>query len=245
MRVLIVEDDERIASFLAKGLRAEGYAAAIAGDGDQALAEAAALGDDLDLVLLDLGLPGPDGLDLLRAWRARHLAAPVIILSARDRVDAKVKGLDAGAADYLTKPFSFEELLARIRAALRTADQPGLTQLQVADLRLDLLAKVAWRQGQRIDLAPREWALLELFMRHPSQVLSRSQILNRVWEYGSDPGSNVVDVYVGYLRRKINLSGLPQLIQTIRGAGYRLLPPAQALPRHPDPGSLASPHGTT
>lgn len=235
MNILVVEDDERIASFLAKGLRAEGYAPVIARDGGQAAAVAAALGDDLDLILLDLSLPGADGMDVLRGWQAGHMAAPVIILSARDQVDAKVAGLDAGAADYLTKPFSFEELLARIRAALRTAEQPGLTQLQVADLRLDLLTKMAWRQGRRIDLAPREWALLELFMRHPAQVLSRTQILNRVWEYGSDPGSNIVDVYVGYLRRKINLPGLPQLIQTVRGAGYRLLAPGPASPEGPGP----------
>ncbi len=228
MTILVVEDDERIASFLAKGLRAEGYATSIARHGEEALALTAVLGDDIDLILLDLGLPDLDGVALLRTWRDGHLAVPVIILSARDRVEAKVAGLDAGATDYMTKPFSFDELLARIRAALRPAGQLGLTVLEAADVRLDLLSKVAWRQGRRIDLAPREWALLELFMRHPTQLLSRPQILNRVWEYGSDPGTNIVDVYVGYLRRKLNRPGLPQLIQTVRGAGYRLLPPTPA-----------------
>ncbi len=225
MSILVVEDDERISSFLAKGLRAEGYATAVARDGDEARAMARALGDGLDLVLLDLGLPSGDGLEVLCGWRAAQMAMPIIILTARDRVEAKVQGLDAGATDYITKPFSFEELLARIRAALRTADQPSSTLLEVADLRLDLLSKVAWRRGRRIDLAPREWALLELFLRHPAQVLSRTQILNHVWEYGSDPGSNIVDVYIGYLRRKLNRPGLPPLIQTVRGAGYRLMPP--------------------
>ncbi|MHB1929274.1 MAG: response regulator transcription factor, partial [Acidimicrobiales bacterium] len=217
--------DQRIASFLAKGLKAEGYATAVASDGEQAVAIAAELGEDLDLALLDLALPATGGLEVLRAWRKEHLTVPVIILTARDEVSAKVAGLDAGANDYVTKPFSFEELLARIRVALRSADQRGTTELHVGDLRLDLLSKVAWRGDRRIDLSPREWALLELFMRHPTQILSRIQILNRVWDYTFDPGSNVVDVYVGYLRRKINHPDFTPLFQSVRGAGYRLLPP--------------------
>jgi DNA-binding response OmpR family regulator len=227
MRVLIVEDDERIASFLVKGLKAEGYASAVARDGDEGLAIGEAEGDDLDMVLLDLGLPGTDGRTVLRVLRERHPALPVIILTARDDVESKVRGLDAGAADYVTKPFHFEELLARIRAALRTRDQASSSVLVVGDLRLDLGTKVAWRDNRRIDLAPREWALLELLMRHPHQVLSRAQILDRVWEYDFDPGSNIVDVYVGYLRRKLNAPGCPPLVQTVRGAGYRLLPPTR------------------
>lgn len=225
MSILIVEDDERIASFLAKGLKAEGYATAVACDGDEAVAIAARLGADLSLALLDLALPAMGGLEVLRTWRKDHLAVPVIILTARDEVSTKVAGLDAGANDYVTKPFSFEELLARIRAALRSADQHGTTELQVDDLRLDLVSKVAWRGDRRIDLAPREWALLEMFMRHPTQILSRTQILNRVWDYSFDPGSNVVDVYVGYLRRKVNQPGLAPLVESVRGAGYRLLRP--------------------
>ncbi len=225
MNVLIVEDDAGIATFLAKGLTAEGYAVVVAPNAEAAWDVAAGLGDDLDIVLLDLSLPGRSGFDVLRRWRDDGAGMPVIILTASSEMADKVRGLDGGATDYVTKPFAFEELLARIRAALRTAGQVSATELVVGDLRLDLLTKVAWRQGRRIDLAPREWALLELFMRHPHQVLSRTQILNHVWEYSFDPGSNVVDVYVGYLRRKLNVGDLPQLVQTIRGAGYRLLPP--------------------
>ena len=225
MRILIVEDDERIVSFLAKGLKAEGYATLAARDGDEALAVAETESGEIDLALLDLGLPGTDGRTVLRVFRDRYPALPVIILTARDDLDSKVRGLDAGASDYVTKPFHFEELLARVRAALRSREQIGSTELVVDDLRLDLLSKVAWRGGRRIDLAPREWSLLEFLMRHPYQVLSRAQILDRVWEYDFDPGSNVVDVYVGYLRRKINVPGCRPLLQTVRGAGYRLLPP--------------------
>ncbi len=220
--ILIVEDDQGIASFLAKGLKAEGYATAVARDGDEALALAATSGEDLDLVLLDLTLPGTDGLSVLRTWRAERVGVPVIVLTARDETADKVRGLDAGAHDYVTKPFAFDELLARVRAAMRSAEQTSSTELVVDDLRLDLLTKVAWREGRRIELAPKEWALLELFMRHPDQVLSRPQILARVWDYDFDPGTNVVDVYVSYLRRKLNHPGLSVLICTVRGAGYRL-----------------------
>ena len=225
MVILIVEDDERIAAFLLKGLRAEGYAATIAQNGQQATQLCAELSEDLDLILLDLGLPDTDGTALLETWRAQRIDTPVLVLTARDSTGAKIRGLDAGANDYITKPFAFDELLARVRAALRTTDQTGATQLAINDLRLDLLTKVAWRNGRRIDLAPREWALLELFMRHPNQILSRAQILNRVWDYGFDPGSNIVDVYVGYVRRKLNQHNETPLLQTVRGAGYRLCEP--------------------
>ncbi len=222
MRILVVEDDPGIAAFVAKGLRAEGYAVTVAGTVDDA--ERELVGDDVDLVLLDLGLPGADGEELLARLRGAGSPVPVIVLTARAEVADKVRGLDAGASDYVTKPFAFDELVARVRAALRNAEQTGSSTLEVADLTLDLLAKVAWRAGRRVDLAQREWALLELFMRHPNQVLSRAQILSRVWDYAFDPGSNVVDVYVGYLRRKLNTPGLEPLIQTVRGAGYRLVP---------------------
>lgn len=225
MNILIVEDDPRIVSFLAKGLRAEGYTATVVASGTEALTIVGQSVDAIDLVLLDLGLPGADGLEVLRAVRATRTSLPVIILTARDATDEKIAGLDAGAVDYVTKPFVFEELLARIRAALRAQDQTVGSRLQVDDLVLDLITKVAWRANRRIDLAPREWALLEFFMRNPQQILSRAQILGHVWDYDYDPGSNVVDVYIGYLRRKLNLPGLQPLIQAIRGAGYRLRPP--------------------
>lgn len=225
MAILIVEDDDRIGMFLHKGLRAEGYATTVASTGEEADRRVAEIGEDLDLVLLDLSLPDIDGTVLLARWRAAQFAAPIIVLTARDSLDAKIRGLDSGATDYMTKPFAFDELLARIRAALRTKEQGGATQLAVADLQLDLLTKVAWRNGRRIDLAPREWALLELFMRNPHQILSRTQILNRVWDYGFDPGSNIVDVYVGYVRKKLNHNSDRPLLQTVRGAGYRLCPP--------------------
>ncbi|HVC70007.1 MAG TPA: response regulator transcription factor [Acidimicrobiales bacterium] len=225
MHVLLVEDDDRIATFVEKGLRAEGYATTRTAQAGEAQGYTETSHTDFDLVLLDLGLPDGSGEDVLRRFRQRHPTIPVIILTARAEVSDKVRGLDLGANDYVTKPFAFEELLARIRATVRSAGQPTTTELLLDDLRLDLLSKVAWRAGRRIDLAPREWALLELFMRNPTHVLSRSKILSQVWEYSFDPGSNVVDVYVGYLRRKLNRAGLHPLIQTVRGAGYRLLPP--------------------
>jgi len=225
MHVLIVEDDPRIASFLDKGLRAEGYVTSVATNAVEANTYAEAMEADLNLVLLDLGLPDGSGTGVLQRIRQRQSDVPVIILTARSDVGDKVRGLDLGANDYVTKPFVFEELLARVRAALRTSAQPTTTELVVGDLRLDLLTKVAWRAGQRIELAPREWALLELFMRSPTHVLTRQRILNQVWEYGFDAGSNVVDVYVGYLRRKLNRAGLEPLLFTVRGAGYRLQQP--------------------
>jgi two-component system OmpR family response regulator len=225
MRLLIVEDDPRIASFLTKGLRAEGHVVLVAQNAEDAETVVAGEQDALELMLLDLGLPGGDGEVLLRRLRRAGNNVPVIVVTARAEVASRVRGLDAGANDYVTKPFAFEELLARIRAVRRTAAQPTTTELVVGDLRLDLLTKVAWRAGRRIDLAPREWALLELFMRHPSAVLTRTRILSSVWHYDLDPGTNVVDVYVGYLRRKINIPGTEPLISTVRGAGYRLVEP--------------------
>ena len=225
MRVLIVEDDRGIASFLEKGMRAEGHTATVAPKIADALPWLRRDASAVDLVLLDLRLPDGRGEDLLRDARAKGVHVPVIVLTAKGEVHEKVAGLDAGANDYITKPFAFEELLARIRAVMRASSQPTGAELVVGDLRLDLLTKVAHRAGRRMELAPREWAILELFMRNPHQVLSRPQILSHCWDFSFDPGSNVVDVYVGYLRRKLNAPGLPSLIQTIRGAGYRLVPP--------------------
>ena len=225
MHILLVEDDTRIAAFLEKGLRAEGYVTTRARDVAEAEGATAMFGSEIDLVLLDLGLPDGSGEDLLRHVRGDGWVTPVIILTARGEIRDKVRGLDLGANDYVTKPFAFEELLARIRAVLRRPDQAAATELVIGDLRLDLLSKVAWRAGRRIELSPREWALLELFMRHPTHVLSRTRILSQVWDFSFDPGSNIVDVYVGYLRKKLNRPGLEPLIQTVRGAGYRFMAP--------------------
>ncbi|MDE3205374.1 MAG: response regulator transcription factor [Acidobacteriota bacterium] len=223
-QIVVVEDDPRIASFLAKGLAAEGYIVSIASDEREATSLVDFIGGDLSLVLLDLGLPGSDGMSFLSVLRDRGIRAPVIIVTARQATTDKVAGLDAGATDYITKPFAFDEMLARIRAALRTPDQEVSNLLVVEDLHFDLSSKEIRRGDLQIELSPREWALLELFMRNPTQILSRVQILNRVWDYGFDPSSNIVDVYVGYLRRKLNRPGLTPLIHTVRGAGYRLLP---------------------
>ena len=223
MRILVVEDDERIASFLVKGLRAEGYVTNVVSSGEKAELLLEDPDETFDLVLLDIRLPGMSGEEVLVRLRQRDTQLPVIILTARIGIGERVRGLDLGANDYVTKPFAFEELLARIRAVLRSSNQPAANELVVGDLRFDLLTKIAQRGGRSIELAPREWALLELFMRHPDHILSRTRILNEVWEYDFDPGSNVVDVYVGYLRKKLNMPGLEPMVKTVRGAGYRLV----------------------
>lgn len=225
MRVLVIEDDPRIVSFLDKGLTAEGHSVTCATTAPEAEAALDTYGDSVDIVLLDLGLPAGDGEDILRRLRRRGSTVPVIVLTARAEVADRVRGLDAGANDYLTKPFAFEELLARMRSVRRTVEAPSSNELIVGDLRLDTSTKVAWRAGRRIDLSPREWALLELFMRTPTRLFTRAHILSKVWQYDLDPGTNVVDVYVGYLRKKLNRPGLEPLIHTVRGAGYRLINP--------------------
>ena len=224
MKVLIIEDDSGIASFLVKGLAAEGHHAVVIDDGAVAATLVATLDDSVDVVLLDLGLPGVDGIDVLRTLRTRRADVPVIALTARESVISTVDTLDAGANDYMTKPFSFEELLARMRAVMRDRSQHSSIELTVGDLRLDLLSKYAYRGDRRIELAPREWALLEFLMRHPTQVLSREQILSHVWGQASDTSSNIVDVYIGYLRRKLNGDRERPLLATVRGAGYRIIP---------------------
>ena len=221
MHILIVEDDARIVSFIEKGLAAEGYVTSIARDGKDAIFVLEHRASEFDLVLLDLGLPGAPGEDVLSVIRARARRLPVIVLTARSEVDDKVRVLNLGANDYVTKPFAFEELLARIRSAVRTSTQQLDTELIVDDLRLDLLTKLAHRGPRQIELAPREWALLELFMRHPTHVITRARIMNEVFGYDFDTGSNLVDVYVGYLRKKLNAPGEEALIKTVRGAGYR------------------------
>jgi DNA-binding response OmpR family regulator len=215
-RILIVEDEARIASFLEKGLRANGFATEVAGDGEQALTLARS--ENFDLLILDLGLPGRDGLDVLRELRERHGGLPVLILTARDSVRDTVVGLEGGADDYMTKPFRFEELLARVRVRLRGERATEPTVLRSGEAVLDLRTRQVVVEGKAVDLSAREFALAEVFFRHPGQVLSREQLLSQVWGYDFDPGSNVVDVYVGYLRKKLGRDS----IVSVRGMGYRL-----------------------
>ncbi|MFF5478895.1 response regulator transcription factor [Streptomyces sp. NPDC012935] len=216
-RILIVEDEERIASFVQKGLRSNGFTTTVVGDGDAA--HEYALTGSFDLVVLDIGLPGRDGFTVLRELREARVTVPVIVLTARDSVRDTVAGLEGGADDWMTKPFRFEELLARVRLRLRTAARaPEVTVLRSGSLALDLRTRRA-RAGERtVDLTAREFVLLELFLRHPGQVLSREQILSHVWGYDFDPGSNIVDVYVRALRKKVGA----ERFETVRGVGYRL-----------------------
>jgi DNA-binding response OmpR family regulator len=215
-RILVIEDEARLAAFLEKGLRASGYSTTLAADG---IAGASLATDhDFDLVILDLGLPGKDGLEVLREVRARGERLPVIILTARDDTVDRVAGLEAGADDYLGKPFHFEELLARIRARLRAETQPeGDGVIEVGGISLDQRRHWVTAGGESVELSAREFELLRTFLEHPNQVLSREQLLSHVWGYDYDPGSNVVDVYVGYLRRKLG----PHRFETVRGVGYR------------------------
>jgi DNA-binding response OmpR family regulator len=215
-RILIAEDEARLAAFLEKGLRAGGYTTTVATDG--AAASVLARDDDFDLMVLDLGLPVKDGLEVLRDLRRAGQRLPVIILTARGDPDERVAGLEAGADDYIGKPFHFEELLARVRVRLRD-DTPGAPehQLMVGELELDLRTRWASVHGDKVELSAREFELLRTFLEHPNQVLSREQLLAHVWGYDYDPGSNVVDVYVGYLRRKLG----SDRFETVRGVGYR------------------------
>ena len=223
MRILIIEDERTLAGFIEQGLRAEGHAATVQHDGESG--EAAALTGDYALVLLDLMLPGKSGLDVLDAIRARLPDLPVIVLTARAAIEQKVEGLDRGANDYVTKPFSFEELLARVRAQLRSPGQRESSALEAADVHMDLRTRRVEREGREIELTAREFDLLAYLMRHPDQVLSREQILNAVWGFDFDPGTKVLEVYVGYLRRKLGVSGSTDPIETVRGVGYRLRVP--------------------
>jgi DNA-binding response OmpR family regulator len=215
-RILIAEDEERLAAFLEKGLRASGYATTVVGDGTEATI--LARDEDFDLVILDLGLPGKDGMEVLRELRTSGHRLPVIVLTARGDPDDRVEGLEAGADDYVGKPFHFEELLARIRARLRgDGSMTEADQMRVGGIVLDLRTRWASVGGETVELSAREFELLRTFLDHPNQVLSREQLLAHVWGYDYDPGSNVVDVYVGYLRRKLGSDRL----ETVRGVGYR------------------------
>ena len=221
MRVLIVEDDATIADFVAKGLSETGYAVDVASDGERGL-ELATSGA-YDVAIIDVMLPKLDGLTLIDRMRARNIRTPVLILSARRTVDDRVRGLQAGGDDYLTKPFAFAELLARVQALIRRATgatEP--TRLSVRDLTLDLLSRRTERAGKALDLRPREFALLEYLMRNPGRVLSKTMILSHVWGYNFNPGTNVVDVLVSRLRDKIDRDFEPKLLHTVRGVGYVL-----------------------
>ena len=226
MKILLVEDEALISSFIEKGLRAEGHAVDCVDRGDGALDRIRLT--DPDLVVLDVMLPGMDGFEVLGALRAVDPQLPVVMLTARGEIADRVRGLDLGATDYMVKPFAFAELSARIRAHLRAVEtrQPRADSLDVAPLHLDLLRReVEADDGVAVELSAREFALLAYFMRHPGQVLSRQQILDGVWGYSFDPRSNLVDVYVGYLRRKLTEAGAPHVLTTVRGMGYRLVTP--------------------
>jgi two-component system OmpR family response regulator len=221
MRALLVEDDVTIAEFVGRGLREAGFAVDHAPDGDAGLALATAA--SYDVAIVDVMLPKLDGLALIREIRARHVATPVLILSARHTVDDRVTGLDAGGDDYLVKPFAFTELLARVQALIRRASgTPAGNALTVGDLTLDLRSRSAARAGKAIDLRPREFALLEYLMRNPGRVVSKTMILSHVWDYNFDPRTNVVDVLVHRLRDKIDKGFEQKMIHTVRGIGYVL-----------------------
>ncbi|WP_406354337.1 response regulator transcription factor [Streptomyces sp. NBC_00658] len=215
-RILIAEDETRISAFVEKGLRSNGFVTTVVADGLSAYEQARVGG--CALLILDLGLPVCDGFTVLRKLREARVAIPVIILTARDSVSDVVAGLEGGADDYISKPFAFEELLARVRLRLRGEGAPEATLLRVGDLALDLRTRRAHVDGRVAELSSREFALAEVFLRNPDQVLTREQLLSRVWGFDYDPGSNIVDVYVRYLRRKVGAGR----VETIRGVGYRL-----------------------
>jgi DNA-binding response OmpR family regulator len=215
-RILIAEDEERITAFLEKGLQANGFSTRVAIDGEEALRLARS--EDFDLLILDLGLPGKGGLAVLNELRGEGRPLPVVILTARDSVTDRVVGLEGGADDYMTKPFRFDELLARVRLRLRDDRAVEASMLTAGDASLDLRTRQVIVEGRAADLSKREFSLAEVFFRHPGQVLAREQLLSHVWGYDYDPGSNVVDVYVGYLRKKLGKGR----ITSVRGMGYRL-----------------------
>lgn len=221
MRILVVEDSPRIASFLRKGLREEGYTVEVAEDGDTGFRLASAEG--FDAAVVDVMLPGRSGIELVRDLRRAEVGLPVLLLTARDRTEDKVEGLDAGADDYLTKPFDFSELSARLRALLRRSGGPAPAVLKVGDVELDPAAHEVRRAGERVELTPKEFSLLEFLMRNPERPLSRAVIMEHVWGIRFDPGTNVVDVFINSLRNKVDPER--ERIQTVRGVGYLIKPP--------------------
>lgn len=229
MLILVVEDDARVARFITRGLGEEGYDVDVCSRGDDAVAQG--LAHPYDLILLDWGLPGQDGLTVLRHWRLRGVQCPIIMLTARAGTDPLVLALDAGADDYVEKPFSFEALLARLRAHLRRRVEHPTSLVQLGDVVLDLRRRIVIRSGATIELSSREFALLDLLLRHRGEVVTRTRILDRVWGVAHDPSSNVVEVYVRYLRVKLDgeSPSRPSLIETVRGRGYRLRLDAELL----------------
>ena len=223
MHILLVEDEKKVASFIQRGLEAEHYTVEVAHDGEAGLLRV--LDGDYDLLILDIMLPKRDGLSVLHEVRRHKLSIPILLLTARDTVADKVAGLDHGADDYLTKPFAFEELLARVRALLRRGAPMPAPVLTLADLHLDFITHQVTRADKRIDLTAKEFALLEFFLRHPGRVLSRTLIAQHVWGVDFDTFTNVIDVYVNYLRKKIDTDFEPKLLHTVRGAGYVLKVP--------------------
>jgi two-component system, OmpR family, response regulator len=220
LKILLVEDDSTSASFVAQGLREENYLVDWVNTGP--LADQAVSDQDYDAILLDVMIPGVDGFDLCRQWRSNGLSVPILFITARDGLSDRVHGLDLGADDYLVKPFAFEELLARLRARLRRIEAPPTEDLAVGSIRIQPAAHRCFVDGAEIELTPREYLMIEILARNPDRVVSRTQLWEQAWETGSEPNSNVVDVYVGYLRSKLG-SARSQL-QTVRGSGYRLCP---------------------
>ena len=220
MRVLVVEDERRLASIIKRGLIEEGYAVDTVYDGEEAqyMAETTTY----DIIVLDIMLPKKDGIAVCKDLRAKKINTPILMLTARDSVEDRVKGLDSGADDYVIKPFAFSELLARIRALLRRESLSKTPKIQVGDLLLDTLTREAWRGQRKIDLTTKEYAILEYFMSHPNMVITRTMLEENAWDYEYDSMSNIIDVYIRRLRRKIDGEAEDSLIQTVRGAGYRL-----------------------
>ena len=218
MRVLVVEDDRKTTAFICKALKSEGYAVDTLNNGDEALA--AISGTPFDAMVLDIMLAGRDGLSVLRQMRANNNRTPVLLLSARGEINERVEGLDAGADDYLGKPFALEELLARVRALVRRGGEAKAAVLRVGDLTLDTTTRIAQRAGRTIELTAREYRLLEYLMRSPGRICTRMMLIEKVWDYSFDPGSNIVDVYVRKLRDKIDPDSATKLVHTVRGVGY-------------------------
>lgn len=220
MRILIVEDEKKIAALIKRGLKEEGYASDVASDGVEG--EFLATTNQYDAIILDVMLPKMDGISLCRSLRARKISTPIIMVTAKDAVSDKVRGLDSGADDYLTKPFAFEELLARIRSLMRKHETQSSTNLKVGSLELDLISHKVTRDGKEIPLTTKEYSLLEYMMRNPGSVITRTMISEHVWDINFDTDTNVIDVYINYLRKKIEGGSKKELIHTVRGRGYIL-----------------------